>query len=94
MKIFIEKIKIFIGNVKIFTEKIVTKFIKQIIKKLPKSLLADFYSTVQETGQIQDCGFYLPVSMSRNATVFSKKGVPLWDMWFRRSITRFICTIQ
>jgi len=27
------------------------------MKKLPKSLPAGFYSTVQETGQIADCGF-------------------------------------
>jgi len=28
-------------------------------------------STVQETSQIPGCGFYLPVSMSRNPTVCS-----------------------
>jgi len=36
-------------------------------------LLAARPSTVQETGQIPDCGFYLPVSVSRNATVGVKE---------------------
>ena len=31
--------------------------------------LAERPSTVQETGQIPDCGFYLPVFMCRDATV-------------------------
>jgi len=36
------------------------KIIKKINKKLPKSLPAGFWSTVQETGQIPDCIFYVP----------------------------------
>jgi len=67
MKIFVEKIKNLIGKIKIFTEKIVTKIIKKIMKKLPESLPAGLYSTVQETGQIPDCGFYV----HRNSTLFS-----------------------
>jgi len=51
-------------KIKIFIEKIIKKITKIIIKKLPKSLPAGFESTVQETGQIPDCGFYLPVSIA------------------------------
>jgi len=43
--------------------------IKKIVKELPKSLPEGLKSTVQETGQIPDCGFYLPVSMSQNTIV-------------------------
>jgi len=64
-EIFTEQIRIFIEEIKIFLEKI----IKKIIEKLPKSLPAGFLSRVQETGQIPDCGFYLPDSMSRNDPV-------------------------
>jgi len=39
------------------------------MKKLPKSLAAGFWSTVQEAGQIPGCGFYLPVPMSRDDPV-------------------------
>ena len=53
--IFMEKMKIFIQKIN-----------KKIIKILPISLQAGFQSTVPETGQIPDCGFYLLVSMSRN----------------------------
>jgi len=52
-------------KIKIFIEKI----IKKIIKKLPKLLPVGFKSTMQETGQIPDCSFYLPVSMSRTDPV-------------------------
>ena len=61
-KISIKKIKIFIGT-------IIKKIIKKIIKLMPRSLLAGFYSTVRETGQIAHCSCYLPVSMCRDATV-------------------------
>jgi len=51
------------------------KITEKIIKKLPKSLPA-VESSVQETGQILDCGFYLPVSMSRNDLVPNHKQAP------------------
>jgi len=44
----------------------------KIIEKLPKSLPAGFLSTVKETGPIPNCGFYLPVYMSRNDPVCNR----------------------
>jgi len=68
---FSRKSEICIQKIKIFIDKIIEKIMKEIIKKLLKSLPAGFKSTVQETCQILECGFYLPVFLCRNATVLS-----------------------
>jgi len=65
---------------------------KKIIKKLPKSLSAGFWSTVQETSQIPDCSFYLPVSMSQDdpikgfgfAVASRQRGRPIHQICDRR----------
>jgi len=40
------------------------------LKKLPQMPASRFLKIVQETGQIPVCSFYLPVSSSRNPTVY------------------------
>ena len=57
------------------TKGCIEKIIKKTIKKLPKSLPAGFWSTMQETGQIAECGFYVPVSMSRDDPEGTRKRI-------------------
>jgi len=57
---------------------------KEIIKKLLKSLPAGFKSTVQETCQILECGFYLPVFLCRNATVLSGESYKTQSKWLNK----------
>jgi len=68
-----ENLRFLKKEINIFIQKIIKKISTKIVKKLPKSLTAGFQSTLQETGQIPDCGFYLPVSMFWNDPVLGTR---------------------